>query len=304
MRTMMGGFTDIRTGGWLDRVLPGWALPYAQLARLDRPIGWWLLLLPGWWSLALAAPERPDIGLFFLFWLGAVVMRGAGCTLNDIVDRNYDGAVERTRGRPIPSGRVAVWQAVVFLVLQLAIGAAVLLSMNWLAVGLGVSILAIVAAYPFMKRITYWPQLFLGLNFNWGAMVAWAAVTGRVGWPAVLLYLAGVAWTLHYDTIYAHQDKADDIEIGVKSTALRFGARSKQWIAGFALITLAGIGLAFRIAGAGWPSFVALAVLAGHFTWQIATWRMDDQADCLAKFKSNRDAGLIILIGCLLASVH
>jgi 4-hydroxybenzoate polyprenyltransferase len=301
---MMGGFTDIRTGGWLDRVLPGWALPYAQLARLDRPIGWWLLLLPGWWSLALAAPEQPDIGLFFLFWLGAVVMRGAGCTLNDIVDRNYDGAVERTRGRPIPSGRVAVWQAVVFLVLQLAIGAAVLLSMNWLAVGLGVSILAIVAVYPFMKRITYWPQLFLGLNFNWGAMVAWAAVTGRVGWPAVLLYLAGVAWTLHYDTIYAHQDKADDIEIGVKSTALRFGTRSKHWIAGFALATLVGIGLAFRIAGAGWPSFVALAVLAGHFAWQIATWRMDDQADCLAKFKSNRDAGLIILIGCLLASVH
>jgi 4-hydroxybenzoate polyprenyltransferase len=304
MRMMMGGFTDIRTGGWLDRVLPGWALPYAQLARLDRPIGWWLLLLPGWWSLALAAPDRPDLGLFFLFWLGAVVMRGAGCTLNDIVDRKYDGAVERTRGRPIPSGRVAVWQAVVFLVLQLAIGAAVLLSMNGLAVGLGVSILAIVAAYPFMKRITYWPQLFLGLNFNWGAMVAWTAVTGRVGWPAVLLYLAGVAWTLHYDTIYAHQDKADDIEIGVKSTALRFGARSKQWISGFALVTLAGIGLAFWIAGAGWPSFLALAVLAGHFGWQIATWKMDDQADCLAKFKSNRDAGLIILIGCLLASVH
>lgn len=304
MRTMMGGFTDIRTGGWLDRVLPGWALPYAQLARLDRPIGWWLLLLPGWWSLALAAPERPDLGLFLLFWLGAVVMRGAGCTLNDIVDRNYDGAVERTRGRPIPSGRVAVWQAVVFLVLQLAIGAAVLLSMNGLAVGLGVSILVIVAAYPFMKRITYWPQLFLGLNFNWGAMVAWAAVTGRVGWPAVLLYLAGVAWTLHYDTIYAHQDKADDIEIGVKSTALRFGARSKHWISGFALATLAGIALAFWIAGTGWPSFLALAVLAGHFGWQIATWKMDDQADCLAKFKSNRDAGLIILIGCLLASVH
>jgi 4-hydroxybenzoate polyprenyltransferase len=300
----MGGFTDIRTGGWLDRVLPAWALPYAQLARLDRPIGWWLLLLPGWWSLALAAPAQPDLGLFFLFWLGAVVMRGAGCTLNDIVDRKYDGAVERTRGRPIPSGRVAVWQAVLFLVAQLAIGAAILLSMNWLAVGLGVSILVVVAAYPFMKRITYWPQLFLGLNFNWGAVVAWAAVTGRVGWPAVLLYLAGVAWTLHYDTIYAHQDKADDIEIGVKSTALRFGTQSKQWIAGFALTTLAGVGLAFWAAGAGWPSFAALGVLAGHFAWQIATWKMDDQADCLAKFKSNRDAGLIILLGCLLASVH
>jgi len=304
MRMMRGGFTDIRTGGWLDRALPGWALPYAQLARLDRPIGWWLLLLPGWWSLALAAPDRPDIALFFLFWLGAVVMRGAGCTLNDIVDRKYDGAVERTRGRPIPSGRVAVWQAVLFLVIQLAIGASILSSMNWLAVGLGVSILAIVAAYPFMKRITYWPQLFLGLNFNWGTLVAWAAVTGRVGWPAVLLYLAGIAWTLHYDTIYAHQDKADDIEIGVKSTALRFGARSKQWIAGFALVTLAGVGLAFWTAGAGWPSFAALALLAGHFAWQIAAWRMDDQADCLAKFKSNRDAGLIILLGCLLASVH
>jgi len=304
MKTMMGGFTDIRTGGWLDRALPGWALPYAQLARLDRPIGWWLLLLPGWWSLALAAPDRPDLGLFFLFWLGAVVMRGAGCTLNDIVDRNYDGAVERTRGRPIPSGRVAVWQAVLFLIVQLAIGAAVLLSMNWLAVGLGVGVLAIVAAYPFMKRITYWPQLFLGLNFNWGALVAWAAVTDGIGWPAILLYLAGIAWTLHYDTIYAHQDKADDIEIGVKSTALRFGAQSKQWISGFALVTLAGVGLAYWAAGAGWLSFVALAALAGHFIWQIASWKMDDQADCLAKFKSNRAAGLIILIGCLLASVH
>ena len=304
MNTIMGGFTDIRTGGWLDRALPGWALPYAQLARLDRPIGWWLLLLPGWWSLALAAPERPPIGLFFLFWLGAVVMRGAGCTLNDIVDRNYDGAVERTRGRPIPSGRVAVWQAIVFLVLQLSIGAAVLFAMNWLAVGLGVSILVIVAAYPFMKRITYWPQLFLGLNFNWGALVAWAAVTGRVGWPAVLLYLAGIAWTLHYDTIYAHQDKADDIAIGVKSTALRFGAKSKLWIAGFALVTLGGIALAFWTAGAGWLSFLALACLAGHFGWQIVTWKMDDQADCLAKFRSNRTAGLIVLLGCLLASVH
>jgi 4-hydroxybenzoate polyprenyltransferase len=303
MRTTMGGFTDIRTG-WLDRTLPGWALPYAQLARWDRPIGWWLLLLPGWWSLALAAPDRPPIGLFLLFWLGAFVMRGAGCTLNDIVDRKYDGAVERTRGRPIPSGRVAVWQAIVFLVLQLGLGAAVLLSMNWLAVGLGVSILVIVAAYPFMKRITYWPQLFLGLNFNWGALVAWAAVTGRVDWPAILLYLAGIAWTLHYDTIYAHQDKADDIEIGVKSTALRFGDRSKAWVAGFAFITLAGIGLAFLIAGAGWPAYAALAALAGHFVWQIATWRMDDQADCLAKFRSNRDAGLIVLLGCLLASVH
>jgi len=301
---MMGGFTDIRTGGWLDRALPAWALPYAQLARWDRPIGWWLLLLPGWWSLALAAPDDPPLGLFLLFWLGAVVMRGAGCTLNDIVDRKFDGAVERTRGRPIPSGRVAVWQAVLFLILQLGLGAAVLLTMNRLAIWLGISILVIVAAYPFMKRITYWPQLFLGLNFNWGAMVAWAAVTDGIGWPAIWLYLAGIAWTLHYDTVYAHQDKADDIQIGVKSTALKFGQHSKPWVAGFALVTLAGIGLAFLSAGAGWASFAALAVLAGHFTWQIATWRMDDQADCLAKFKSNREAGLIVLIGCLLASVH
>jgi 4-hydroxybenzoate polyprenyltransferase len=301
---MMGGFTDIRTGGWVDRTLPGWARPYAQLARWDRPIGWWLLLLPCWWSLALAPSDGPSPGLFALFWLGAFVMRGAGCTLNDIVDRKYDGAVERTAGRPIPSGRVAVWQAILFLIVQLAVGAAVLLSLNTLAIGLGVSILVIVAAYPFMKRITYWPQLFLGLNFNWGAMVAWAAVTGRIAWPPVLLYLAGVAWTLHYDTIYAHQDKADDIAIGVKSTALRFGARSKQWVAGFALLTLLGIGLAFLSAGAGWASYLALAALAGHFAWQILAWRMDGQADCLAKFKSNREAGLIILIGCLLASVH
>jgi 4-hydroxybenzoate polyprenyltransferase len=304
MRTMMGGFTDIRTGGWLDRALPDWARPYAQLARLDRPIGWWLLLLPGWWSLALAAPGHPNLGLFFLFWVGAVAMRGAGCTLNDIVDRHYDGAVERTRGRPIPSGRVAVWQAVLFLVSQLAIGAAVLLSMNWLAVGLGVSILVIVAAYPFMKRITYWPQVFLGLNFNWGALVAWAAATDRIAAPAVLLYLAGIAWTLVYDTIYAHQDKEDDIQIGVKSTALRFGAQSKLWIGGFAIVTVTGVALAFAAAGAGWPAYLAVAGLAVHFVWQIATWRMDDQADCLAKFKSNRGAGLIVLAGCFLAAIH
>jgi 4-hydroxybenzoate polyprenyltransferase len=304
MRTTMGSFTDIRTGGWLGRALPAWTVPYAQLARLDRPIGWWLLLLPGWWSLALAAPGHPDIGLFFLFWLGAVAMRGAGCTLNDIVDRKYDGAVERTRGRPIPSGRVAVWQAVLFLVLQLAVGAAVLLSMNRLAIGLGISILIVVAAYPFMKRITYWPQLFLGVNFNWGAIVAWAATTGRIELPAILLYLAGVSWTLGYDTIYAHQDKEDDIQIGVKSTALRFGAASKRWVAGFYAGTWAGVVLALLAAGAGWSSYLVAAVLAGHFIWQVAAWRMDDQADCLAKFKSNRVAGLIILLACLLAAIQ
>ncbi|HJU15398.1 MAG TPA: 4-hydroxybenzoate octaprenyltransferase, partial [Stellaceae bacterium] len=211
-------------------MLPRRVRPYARLARLDRPIGTWLLLFPAWWGIALAGTGWPDLRLFALFALGAVAMRGAGCTLNDIADRHYDGQVARTRLRPLPSGAVSVPQAVAFLCAQLAIGAAVLLSLNLTAILLGVAVLALIVPYPFMKRITYWPQVFLGLNFNWGALLGWAAVAGALAAAPVLLYLGGVFWTIGYDTIYAHQDKEDDARIGVKSSALALGSQTRPWL--------------------------------------------------------------------------
>ena len=295
------GFTDIRAGSWLDRQLPTAALPYARLARWDRPIGWWLLLLPCWWSTALAAEHVPNIGLMILYWIGAVAMRGAGCTLNDIVDRNIDAAVERTRVRPIPAGEVSVFQAALFMAAQLVVGAVVLFSLKPQVLGLGFAVLVLIATYPFMKRITFWPQLFLGLNFNWGALIGWVAVTGHLGVPAIFLYLAGIAWTLGYDTIYAHQDKLDDVKIGVKSTALRFGDASKRWVGGFYLATIVSLGLALVTAQAAAIAFIPLIVVAAHFLWQVAFWNMDDPADCLARFKSNRTAGLLIFIACFAA---
>ena len=295
-----GSFTDIRSGGWVDRLLPAALRPYARLARLDRPIGWELLLYPCWWGLALAPGVR-DPSLFLLFLIGAVAMRGAGCALNDIVDRDFDAQVERTRGRPIPSGQVTVLQAVIFMAILLMIGAAVLLSLGRLAILLGLAILVIVALYPFMKRVTYWPQIFLGLNFNWGAVVAWAAATGHVAGPAWALYGGGIAWTLFYDTIYAHSDKADDMAIGVKSTALRFGADSKTWLAGFGALALFGFTLALVLAGARLWSYGFIAGAALHFARQLSTWRPDDPADCIAKFKSNRVVGWLVLAACLTA---
>jgi 4-hydroxybenzoate polyprenyltransferase len=295
------GFTDIRAGSRIDRLLPAALRPYARLARLDRPIGWELLLYPCWWGLALAAPGRPDPVLAVLFLIGAVAMRGAGCTLNDIIDRDFDARVERTRGRPIPSGQVTVVQAAFFMAVQLAIGAAVLLCFGRLAIILALAILIVVGLYPFMKRVTYWPQVFLGLSFNWGVIVAWAAARGHPGGPALALYLGGIAWTLFYDTIYAHADKADDLAIGVKSTALRFGGASKAWLAGFAVLALAGFAGALVLAGARSWSYLVLAAAALHFLWQLGTWRPDDPADCIAQFKSNRVVGWLVLIACLIA---
>jgi 4-hydroxybenzoate polyprenyltransferase len=298
------GFTDIRAGSWLERQLPAGAMPYARLARWDRPIGWWLLLLPCWWSNALAAEHLPDIGLMILYWIGAVAMRGAGCTLNDIVDRKIDAAVERTRVRPIPAGEVSVFQAVLFMAAQLVVGAVVLFSLKPQVLGLGFAVLALIATYPFMKRVTFWPQLFLGLNFNWGALIGWVAVTGHLAAPAIFLYLAGINWTLGYDTIYAHQDKLDDVRIGVKSTALRFGDDSKRWVGGFYLATLACVCIALVSAGAAVIAAIPVVLLAGHFLWQVVFWKMDDPADCLARFKSNRTAGLLIFVACLVARWH
>ncbi len=287
--------SDIPQGGWIDRLAPAPARPYLRLARLDRPIGTWLLLLPCWWAAALAADSWPNIWFLLLFAIGAAVMRGAGCTFNDIVDRDIDGRVARTASRPIPSGAVSVRQASILLVLQALIGLAVLLQFNRFTVILGIASLGIIAIYPFMKRFTYWPQAVLGLAFNWGALVGWTAVQGRLDPPALVLYAAGLFWTLGYDTIYAHQDKDDDLLIGVKSTALRLGDKTRSALAGFFTLAIGLIGAAGYLAGLAWPFWIGLALAALHASWQVARVATDDPADCLAKFKSNRDFGLIVL---------
>ena len=271
--------------------------PYARLARLDRPIGTWLLLFPGWWGIALAAPGAPDLWLMLLFALGAVAMRGAGCTLNDIADRDYDGRVARTRLRPIPSGRVTVRQALLFMAAQLAVGAAILVSLNRASIVLGMAVLALIGTYPYMKRITYWPQLFLGLNFNWGALIGWTAVTGRLAWPPALLYLAGICWTLGYDTVYAHQDKEDDVRIGVKSSALALGDNTRPFL--YATYAAAvGLWAAGGIAvGLGGSFLFVLSLAAAQLGWQAATVDTANPSDCLAKFRTNRIVGWLVLAG-------
>ena len=295
--------SDIRRGDRVERLLPAWAQPYARLARLDRPIGTWLLLLPGWWGIALAAPRWPDPGLLALFALGAVVMRGAGCTLNDIADREFDGKVARTRLRPIPSGRVTVRQALLFMVSQFAVGAGVLLCLNRPSQLLGVAVLALIASYPFMKRITWWPQLFLGFNFNWGALIGWTAVTGSLGWPALLLYLGGICWTLGYDTIYAHQDKEDDARIGVRSAALALGPRTRPFLFAAYGASVLSWGAAGFAADLGVMFHVALAGAALQLIWQAARVETGDPADCLVKFRSNRLVGWLILLGIILGHI-
>jgi len=292
--------SDIHGGDWVDRLLPVWAEPYARLARLDRPIGTWLLLFPGWWGIALAAGGWPDPLLLLLFALGAVVMRGAGCTLNDIADREYDGKVARTRMRPLPSGRVSVKQAAFFMLAQLGVGALVLFSLNRASQALGIAVLALIATYPFMKRITWWPQLFLGLNFNWGALIGWTAVTGVLAWPPILLYLGGIAWTLGYDTIYAHQDKEDDARIGVKSSALALGSRTRPFLFAFYAAAAALWAAAGIAAGLGILFFLALAAAFLQLLWQAARVDTDNPADCLAKFRANRLVGWLMLLGIFL----
>lgn len=289
------GFTDVSLHGWIDRRAPVSIRPYLKLARLDRPIGTWLLLFPGWWSAALAAERWPSLRLLVLFAIGAVVMRGAGCTINDILDRDIDAEVERTRVRPIPSGQVSVKQALAFLVFQLLLGLAVLVQFNAVSILLGIASLVLVFTYPLMKRITWWPQAFLGLAFNWGALMGWSAETGGLAWPAALLYAGGIAWTLGYDTIYAHQDKEDDARIGVKSTARLFGRSSRLWVGGFHALAVLGFLAAGATAGLAWP-FYALTGAAGLLlAWHTLRWSMDDQNDCLYRFKANRWFGWLML---------
>jgi 4-hydroxybenzoate polyprenyltransferase len=298
--------TDIRPDSWIDRFAPPASRPYLRLARLDRPIGTWLLLFPCWWSTALAlTPDRWLEGavLFGLFGIGAVAMRGAGCTINDIFDRDIDAQVERTRSRPLPSGQISVKQALAFVLVQCAIGALVLAFLPRQAQILGLAAMLLVIPYPLMKRITWWPQAWLGLTFNWGALVGWTAVRGELGLPAVLLYVGGVFWTLGYDTIYAHQDKDDDTLIGVKSTALRLGAQSRLWIAGFYALALAFWVGALAVAAPSLASLavwlVGLAAAALHLFAHLRAWRMDDPADSLYRFKAQRWSGWLLLLGLL-----
>ncbi len=298
--------SDIPARSWIARLAPGWARPWITLARLDRPIGAWLLLLPCWWSLALATaakpgPAWPSLWYFLLFAIGAVVLRGAGCTWNDIADREFDAKVARTATRPIPSGQVSVRGAYLFLGLLFALGLAVLLAFNLYAIAVATVSLLLIFPYPFMKRITYWPQAWLGLTFNWGALVGWAAVAGGLSAAPLLMYAAGFFWTLGYDTIYAHQDKEDDALIGVRSTALRLGPRTRPFLWLFYGVAVALLAASGWAAGMAWPYYAGLAAAGAHLGWQAARVDIDSPRDCLAKFKSNKWFGLILLAGIVAA---
>jgi 4-hydroxybenzoate polyprenyltransferase len=311
-----GTVADAPPGNWVDTRAPAPWRPYLRLSRADRPIGTWLLYIPCLWGVALAAAAEggflaADLWIVAGCGLGAFLMRGAGCTWNDITDRNFDARVARTRSRPIPSGAVTPRQAAVWMVAQALAAALILFTFHPLAIALGVASLALVAVYPFAKRFTWWPQVFLGLAFNWGALVAWAAHAGTLGWPPVLLWLAGIAWTLFYDTIYAHQDREDDALIGVRSTARLFGDRTAVWLRGFmmasVLLAMMAVLLALVPAGAGWGALLmALAGVWGfgwHMGWQLARLDIDDAGRCLALFRSNRDAGLILAFGLAAAAL-
>jgi 4-hydroxybenzoate polyprenyltransferase len=311
--------SDALRGSWVHRLLPEGLWPYAQLARWERPIGWKLLMWPCWWAAMLAASARVENGnvdrdtyLAVNFWqiaiwlalftLGAFVMRGAGCTYNDLVDQDIDDKVARTRSRPLPSGRVTRKQAWIFLALQLLVGLVILLQFNATTIALGFASVITIVIYPFMKRITWWPQLFLGLAFSWGALVGWTAIIGELNLPPVLLYVGCIFWVIAYDTIYAHQDIEDDALVGVKSTARLFGGNTRQ-----ALVALYGVALvlwasAFYMAAVPWPAWIGLAWAALHLGWQVKTFELENPALSLRLFKSNSDLGWILFLG-LLASI-
>lgn len=303
--------SDAPPDNWVDRYAPpGWR-PWLRLSRADRPIGTWLLLLPCWWGVGLAMiADRPtwfDLWIVIACGIGAVVMRGAGCTWNDITDRDIDARVSRTRSRPIPSGQVTVRGAYLWLIAQCLVGLVVLLTLGGAAIWLGVASLGLVAIYPFAKRFTWWPQVFLGLAFNWGVLLAWAAHMGNLAPAPVLAYLAGIAWTVFYDTIYAHQDADDDALIGVKSTARLFGRDSKIWLFWFG--TGSVLLLLFAVLAADPQGLARIFALAGslgfawHLCFQLMRFDMDDSAGCLRLFRSNRDAGLIVALFLALAGL-
>ncbi|WP_102959929.1 4-hydroxybenzoate octaprenyltransferase [Mangrovicella endophytica] len=309
---------DAPSNSWVYRLLPRGVWPYAQLARWDRPIGWQLLLWPCWWSAALA-PQMlppsaihtglPSLAHLILFLIGAIAMRGAGCTYNDLVDERIDARVARTRSRPLPSGRVTRRQAKLFLIVQALVGLLVLIQFNLFAIILGVASLAVVAIYPFLKRVTDWPQLGLGFAFSWGALMGWACYWGSLAPAALLLYVGAILWTIGYDTIYAHQDKEDDVLVGVRSTARLFGTRTKSALAilyGGALVFFA---LAFATTadapggGPFWPAYAGLGLGAAQMLWQIRTLDIDDPDQCLMLFKSNSLFGWTIFFGLIFSAL-
>ena len=294
------------TGNWVDGFAPAFTRPYLRLARLDRPIGSWLLLMPCWWSVGLVGmrvEQFPSLWHIVLFFIGAFAMRGAGCTWNDLVDRNLDGLVERTRSRPIPSGQVTVAEATAFMLLQALIGFLVLIQFNRFTVFTGLASLLVVAIYPFMKRITYWPQIVLGLAFSYGALMGWPAAFGRLDWPAIVLYAGSISWVIGYDTIYAHQDREDDLLIGIKSTALLFGENTRPMLAGFYAGAVVLIGAAGLLAGGRLIFVLGLIAFAAHLAWQVVRLDINNSAHCLTLFKSNRDAGLILFAAMLLEAM-
>ncbi len=296
-------YSDIPKQGWVDRFVPPPARPYIHLARFDRPIGTWLLLFPCWWSIALATPGWPSLLLVILFGLGAMIMRGAGCCFNDITDRHYDAQVARTADRPLPSGQMTVRQAVIWMGVLCLLGLVILLQFNLFAIGVGAASLALVFTYPLFKRFTHWPQAVLGLTFNWGALLGWAAVRGDIQTPALVLYAAGFFWTLGYDTIYAHQDKEDDALIGVKSTAVLLWGETRPWLWIFHAIAIALIGVSGWLVGLAWPFWAALALGAVQLAWQSRDVKLDDPHDCLRKFRSNRLFGWLLFGGIVLGQV-
>ncbi|WJS85230.1 4-hydroxybenzoate octaprenyltransferase [Paracoccus sp. TOH] len=302
---------DAPPDNWVDRHAPPDWRPWLRLSRADRPIGTWLLLLPCWWGIGLAMiadrPEWRDLWIAVACGVGAMLMRGAGCTWNDITDRDIDDKVARTRSRPIPSGQVTVRGALVWLAAQALAGFAILLTLGGAAIALGVASLALVAIYPFAKRFTWWPQVFLGLAFNWGVLLAWAAHTGNLAPAPVLAYLSGIAWTVFYDTIYAHQDAEDDALIGVKSTARLFGRDTPRWLAGFGTASVLLLGLAVMAAapeGLGLTlGLLGVVGFAAHLAWQLRRFDMTDGIGCLRLFRSNRDAGLVVALFLALAGL-
>lgn len=301
-------YTDIKTEGWISRLPETWQ-PYAILMRLDRPIGWWLLLLPAWWGIVLGANGvtgmySSDVRLLILFLIGAIIMRGAGCIINDFWDRDLDRQVERTKMRPLASGEIPILNAIVFLFFLLFTAFIILLQTSYVTIGLGMLSLVFVATYPLMKRITWWPQAFLGLTFNFGALMGWGAATHHLGWEPFLLYAAGFFWTLGYDTVYAHQDKADDELVGIKSTALLFGDRSRFWVGLFYSLALVLIAAASFLAGSGIISLALLTLPAIHLFRQVMEWDMYDPQNSLLVFKSNRTFGLLVLLSFAVSDVQ
>ena len=295
-----GALPDARPDSLVLRLTPDFALPYVQLARLDRPAGWQLLLAPCWWSAALAGDavhRGPDLRHLLLFLIGAIAMRGAGCTYNDILDRDLDAGVARTRGRPLPSGRVSPRAAALFLAVQALVGLAALVAFNRFSIGLGLASLIVVAIYPLTKRVTSWPQAALGLAFSWGALMGWSARFGALGAPALLLYAAAFCWTIGYDTKYALQDARDDAIVGIKSTARLFGRHARLGVGAFYLLTALLAQAALLAAGGGWIAELGWAAFAAHLVWQLSKVEGASEKTALMLFRANRDAGLLLFLG-------